>query len=722
MNRRYADVLREAMDLPEAERRDYVEQASAGDEALLATLLRLLELDAGADPLLDATLDDMVAELLVNDGGCDDIVAELAPGDRVGPWRIISRLGSGGMGSVWLAERADGEYKQEVALKTVKLGMDTAHVLAQFRRERNALARLQHPNIASLVDGGVDERGRPWFAMDYVQGVTLREWLATSPPLTQRLRLFEKLCRAVAYAHQQLVVHRDIKPGNVMVQADGEPRLLDFGIAKLLVDDEGEQTMTLHRFASRSYAAPEQLRGEPVSTATDVYALGALLFELLTGTRYNSVHEEDTAPRRPSQIRATPENSNALPAAALRGDLDAIVVRAVAEEPARRYVSVQALADDIDNHLSGRPVEARPDSSWYRLRKLTQRNRVASIALIVAFLALAIGLLVSIRQTVRAEHQAQRAEAVTHYLTGLFDAGRGNSGGVKVRDRTVGELLEDSASHLQDELENQPDVRDELYTILIEIFDSNDQPERSLALARERVASAEAAWGAKDPRVAPALVMLAGVFINHLQMEQVPELLQRAQQLLDAAHDHDSLSRAQLLRWQGFYTYAVEKNSVYESNPLLKSAALLRRRYVDSDELPATLYQLSMLAASKGKYAAAQHAIDEMRERAINRYGIHNMYSTIADFSEGNLNLQAGNPEKAYAVGTRGVKDVRHFEGEHHHDVLAFQNLRIVALLKLKRLDEARALWAEADAQRQRDWPDDEHLRAIYANLAEQLR
>src|SRR5690606_12196084 len=160
----------------------------------------------------------------------------------LGPWRVIRKLGSGGMGSVWLAERADGVYSQQVALKTVKPGMDSASVLAQFHRERSALARLKHPNIASLIDGGVDARGRAWFAMDHVQGINLRDWIQQSPPIGGRLRLFVKVCRAVSHAHQQLVIHRDIKPANVLVQPDGEPKLLDFGIAKLLADEDGGQT------------------------------------------------------------------------------------------------------------------------------------------------------------------------------------------------------------------------------------------------------------------------------------------------------------------------------------------------------------------------------------------------------------------------------------------------------------------------------------------------
>ena len=722
MNPRCAILLREALDLPQSGRQHFLEQASAGDPALLASLLRLLELDAGADSFLDATLDEVVVKLLSEDADLSEALDDVAPDDRIGPWRVIRKLGSGGMGTVWLAERADGAYSQQVALKTIKLGMDSASVLAQFRRERNLLARLQHANIASLIDGGVDARGRPWFAMEHVQGMSLRDWMAGNPPLFARLRLFEKLCLAVAHAHQQLVIHRDIKPGNVLVHDGDEPKLLDFGIAKLLADEDGAQTATVHRFASRDYAAPEQLRGEAVSTATDVYALGALLFEMLTGERYSSVQGNDTSPTRPSEVPGLSSGADAVSSSMLRGDLDAIVTRALAEEPMRRYASALSLGEDVENYLYGRAVKARPDSTWYRFRKLVTRNRIATASVVVALVALVIGLAVSVRQTARAEHQAQRAVAVTKYLTGLFDAGRSNSGGTKVRDRTVGDLLEDSASQLRGELATQPDVRDELYTILIEIFDSNDQPERSLTLARERVESAEAAWGANDPRVAPALTLLVGVLINHGTLEEVATLLRRAEVLLDAANDHSSLSRAELQRWQGYYTYMVEDHPVYAGSPLIKAVSLLRSRHADSDELLSALSQLAALAIADGQYAETQAALDEMRQRATARYGSYNMYCTLADFHEANLNLRRGDAESAYTIASRGVEAVRQFQGEHHHDVLMFQRLRIMALMKARRMQEARLLWAEADLQRQQDWPDDEGLRAVFAGLAEQLQ
>ena len=463
MNARCTALLREALDLPESKRRAFLEQASAGDAALLSTLLHLLELDADSDPLLDAPLDGVVADLLADDADATDEVDDVAAGDRIGPWQIISKLGAGGMGSVWLAERADGVYLQKVALKTIKPGMDSARVLAQFRRERALLARLKHPNIASLIDGGVDQRGRPWFAMDHVQGLGLRAWIDQQPALEDRLRLFEKLCRAVAHAHQQLVIHRDIKPGNVLVQADDEPKLLDFGIAKLLVDDDGEQTLTVQRFASRSYAAPEQLRGEAVTTATDVYALGALLFEMLTGTRYASVHAGEDAPTPASRIAGQDSAARSVPATLLRGDLDAIVTRALAVEPERRYATALSLAEDVHDHLAGKPISARPDGFAYRTSKFIRRHRVSVAIACIGLLGLLATSGVALWQAraktaeaARTQVALQRSEAIRGFIESVFlDADPSRARG---ENTTAGELLEAARARVASDLGDQPDI------------------------------------------------------------------------------------------------------------------------------------------------------------------------------------------------------------------------------------------------------------------------
>lgn len=286
-------LLREALDLPEPQRADFIEARCAGDPAQARRLRNLLAMDEEPDALLDGGVDGLLIDALIEPGGeAEFSSAPLADrsGEEIGPWRILRHLAEGGMGSVWLAERADGAFAQTVALKTVKPGMDSAAVLRAFQREREVLARLQHPQIAHLIDGGVDASVRPWFAMRHVEGEPLDRWLQRAPPLRQRLTLFASLCRVVAHAHRQLVVHQDIKPGNILVQAEGTPCLLDFGIGRILHGEAADATQTVQRFASPAYAAPEQIAGGAISTATDVYALGAILFELLTGQRYSAVH------------------------------------------------------------------------------------------------------------------------------------------------------------------------------------------------------------------------------------------------------------------------------------------------------------------------------------------------------------------------------------------------------------------------------------------------
>ena len=569
MSQRCAALLREALDLPESERRPFLELASAGDAALMATLLRLLELDDDTDPFLDGPLDGLVAGLLANNVDPEDALDDVAPGDRIGPWKVISKLGSGGMGSVWLAERADGAYSQQVALKTIKLGMDSAMVLAQFQRERNLLARLQHPNIASLIDGGVDDRGRPWFAMDHVQGMDLRDWIKTQPALDDRLRLFEKLCRAAAHAHQQLVIHRDIKPGNVLVQADGEPKLLDFGIAKLLAEDDVDETVTMHRFASRSYAAPEQLRGEAVSTATDVYALGALLFEMLTGERYSRVHETDTATTPPSQASRQTPDPTAIHTTRLRGDLDAIVTRALAAEPERRYATALSLADDVQNYLNGKPINARPDGFAYRANKFIRRNRatvaVAVFGLLGLLLTSALALWQANAKTAeaaRTQVALQRSDAIRNFIESVFL----NADPTRARgeNTTAGELLDAARSRVALDLGDQPDIAATMLNQIGNVYVSLGKDEQARATLQEAMAmnarssqpslSVDAFAGGRlayydyiDGQADRALVKLDQLIVRLRLHPELPAELSKALQLKGAVlsalnHSDESLT------------------------------------------------------------------------------------------------------------------------------------------------------------------------------------
>lgn len=364
---------------------------------------------------------------------------------QIDDFRILHPIGSGGMGTVYLAEHAGDGFKQLVALKLIKRGMDTSAVLKRFLMERRILAELDHPNIARMLDGGSTEDGLPYFVMEYVEGDEIRKYAnANNLGLEERLQLFRTVCSAVSSAHQKLVIHRDIKPTNILVTKDGEPKLLDFGIAKLISPDwnSDEATLTQFRVLTPEYASPEQMDGRAVSTATDVYSLGVVLYELLTGCRPSSFREKDgrsktdialtTGPPKPSAIASEssrPTNRtkqrlvhktlsrpshvtvSAVEPSRLRGDLDNMILKAIRHEPERRYQSVQEFSDDIRRWLDGLPVHATADSRMYRFKKFFKRHRTAVLASAAAAILLITTSGVTVWQYSVARDQQAKAEA-----------------------------------------------------------------------------------------------------------------------------------------------------------------------------------------------------------------------------------------------------------------------------------------------------------------------
>jgi tRNA A-37 threonylcarbamoyl transferase component Bud32/tetratricopeptide (TPR) repeat protein len=374
-------------------------------------------------------------------------------GRRVGAYRLVRELGRGGMGAVWLAERADQRFEQQVAIKLLKRGTDTEEVLRRFRAERQILARLDHPGIARLFDGGETDDGLPFFVMEYVAGGECLTTFARQQALSfnGRLQLFQKVCAAIQFAHQHLVVHRDLKPGNILVTPEGEPKLLDFGIARLLEPGEGGTTTAVDsRRLTPAYASPEQAQGGPITTATDIYSLGALLYELLTEQspyKFSSdrpspaellrvVAEQD--PRRPSLVAMSRDSRRRL-----RGDLDNIILRALAREPARRYANASGLADDLQRHLSGRPVRARPNTMSYGARKFIGRNKVAVAAGGLLAIALAGGVTATVWEARRATRRFGEVRRLTNsVLFEIHDAIRDLPGSTSARQLIVNRALE----------------------------------------------------------------------------------------------------------------------------------------------------------------------------------------------------------------------------------------------------------------------------------------
>ena len=341
-------------------------------------------------------------------------------GQLIGPYKIEGELGRGGMGAVYLARRADGIFDKRVAIKVLKRGTDTDEILRRFSMERRILARLDHPNIARLIDAGTTDDGLPYFVMEYVEGTPLTRFASEHQlPVNERLRLFQVVCDAVSYAHRNLIVHRDLKPGNILVTAEREVKLLDFGIAKLL-DDGFDSTMTLNRRLTPAYASPEQARGAMVSTLSDVYSLGVLLYELLTGELpYNLARRSpdeltraicDQEPSRPS-TRATRASTYTASAKLLKGDLDNIVLKALSKDAERRYSSVEQFSGDIRRYLAGLPVRAQKDTITYRAGKFVKRHKVGIIASSIMLLLLLGGVVATAREWRVARIERTKAEA-----------------------------------------------------------------------------------------------------------------------------------------------------------------------------------------------------------------------------------------------------------------------------------------------------------------------
>jgi eukaryotic-like serine/threonine-protein kinase len=475
------ELFEVAIELPGDSWKSWLE-SHCDDEFLRAEVLGMLEADARSDT--SGGLLSQVPDLIVD---YTRSAAESRIGQRFGAWQAQQLLGEGGMGAVYLAERVEGGFVQRAALKLVRSGFDQAEVLARLSAERQILAGLEHPHIARLLDGGVAAGGEPFLAMEYVEGVNLREYCdAGALTINARLHLFLTVCQAVSYAHARLVVHRDLKPANVLVSSAGEVKLLDFGIAKLIEPGtSGAVTLAPHRMYTPQYAAPEQILGEVTTTAVDVYALGVMLYELLTGHwpyqtrgltpaaieqvvlngamgRPSSMvisHGDTTAPlegQREELARLRDSTPQQLQRQ-LRGDLDAIVLKAMRRQPSERYASVQLLVDDIEAFLHRRPVGARRGNLRYIIGRYLQRHALALGFASLALVGLFAGLGVALWQAQSARREAAISRDALSFMQDLFAGADPES--AKGRDVSARELLDNGSRRIHTALVDQPDAR-----------------------------------------------------------------------------------------------------------------------------------------------------------------------------------------------------------------------------------------------------------------------
>ena len=446
------ELFEQALPLPAGQRTALLDGACGVDQELRREVVSLLASHNAGGGFLQHRIENALALFH------ETSVAGTQPA-RVGPYRLIRELGRGGMGTVFLGERDDDEYHARVAVKLVRPGMDTEFILARFRRERQTLARLQHPHISRLLDGGTTESGLPYFVMEYIDGPWLTAF-ADDRRLTvdDRLRMFLDVCSAVDYAHRNFIIHRDLKPGNILVDPDGVPKLVDFGICKLLRVDANSANDTVDTPMTPDYASPEQIRGDAVTLLSDIYSLGAVLYELLTGTLSSPVRKADAgrdrtgvAVRR-SHGRA-PLRRTRRSRGRLKGDLDNILMRALEAEPQRRYESAAQLAEDLRRYLNHEPVPRRSQTMRYRASKFVRRHRVHVVAAAAVFFALSAGLTISVYEARIASYRQQQVRAMADKLVfDVHDAVRDLPGSTKARAvivQTALDYLDSSVNSVQ---------------------------------------------------------------------------------------------------------------------------------------------------------------------------------------------------------------------------------------------------------------------------------
>lgn len=657
----FSRLLDEALALPAAEREPWLAALPAAHESLHPYLRRVLK----QRPLTQSDAVLQAPHLSPNEPTNHN-----AAGNRIGPYVLIRPLGSGGMGEVWLARRADGAYEREVALK-----LPHAHLLAgalreRFARERDILAALSHANIARFYDAGLAADGQPYLVLEAIEGVPITEWCqANELPLAQRLGLFRQVLMAVMHAHSRLVAHRDLKPANVLVTAAGEVKLLDFGIAKLLHDESRVNVDTLTSIqsapATPRYAAPEQLTGSPVSAATDVYSLGLMLFELLVDAPAIAGHALDGlrggAPRDlllPSQSCADPVRRRAL-----AGDLDAIVHRATQHEPAARYESVAAMADDIDHYVNHRPITARHITRWDRMAKFVRRHRLTVVLSVALTLALVAGVAGVAWQAYEARAQARRAEAVKDFLLGIFSAADPRLPTDKPNGQTPAKALLDRAvARIDERFADDPDLRIELMRTAADIYRELDEMVAYQSLQERQLALVVQRYGPLHVNVLTGLHEAAMLAHERGDLESCRTILSKLDDSLRRASQDDSELRAQWWTTWSMCHRDQPAQAALRSEALEKAQALFTRIAPGQRGHVTALIETANEHISQNRLSlgiAADEAAARMAEAlpARNEVELQTIYSNlgVARTQSGDLVGAGADFGRAAAVAARTV-------------------------------------------------------------------
>jgi tetratricopeptide (TPR) repeat protein/tRNA A-37 threonylcarbamoyl transferase component Bud32 len=682
---RWEELFDELSELPPPIRTHRLAALEGEDPALAARLARLLEADGETTDFLGRPAVEMLDTS--EESPADP---SLPAGTRVGSWRLLGLLGRGGMGEVYLAERDEGTFLQRAALKLIKRGMDSRAIVRRFVRERQILSRLDHPGIARLLDGGSAADGRPFFVLERVAGVPITEYCnSRALGLEERLRLFQSVCAAVDSAHRRLVVHRDLKPANILVTEEGAVKLLDFGIAKLLAGGEEEETSPLTQLDARvltpAYAAPEQIMGEPITMATDVYALGVLLFELITGALPYARERRSLGAMAGAVARETVERPSAVlrrigagdgPRLARRvaGDLDLIAITALHRDPARRYRSAAALAEDLGRFLGGRPIRARPDNPRYRLRKFVGRNRLPVAAATLGLAALLVGLGLALWQAhaarmaaQRADAEARRAERVKSFLLTVFRQSdpNGTDGAVV----TARELLERGTQRIDVELAGEPATQAEVLDAVARIEANLSLTDRALAHARRALDLREAVLPRGDARITESRVLLGDTQIGHGDLEQARGTLERALAETLVARGADSLEVAEARRSLAGTLHRPE-DRVRAADLQRQALATFRLRLGEAHiETAETLVELGEALEDIERYEEAEKTFRDGLARLARALGSHHPKVAAAQANLAGLLDRLSRPADARKLFEQAIVTQRATLGPHHRQL-----------------------------------------------------